>query len=406
MTYQLRIALLSILFVAGCNRAGLPARASSSVAPSVVTSNPYGSAPVQGLPNPSNPYLSSQGPSAGQWWERPYPVRFDPKSLSAAQSQLSVRGNHIANAEGEQVILRGVSIADPDKLTFDGEWSRALFEEIANWGANAVRLPIHPLPWRRRGKDWYLSRVDEAVRWANGLQLYLIIDWHSIGNLKTEMFQHPMYETTATETAAFWRSIAFRYKDVPTLAVYELFNEPTDNFIGNGSGSLGKVTWHEWAGMMEDLVDLIRGYNPSAIPLVAGLDWAYDLTPVRNAPLRREGVAYAIHPYPQKEKPKRPSPTAFRTLWQKKWGFVAERHPLIATEWGWARSNEQGAHVPAVHDQAFYGRTLVDFMAKRGISWTAWCLDPDWAPTLITNWDYELSEQGAFIKSVLQTEER
>ena len=32
--------------------------------------------------------------------------------------------------------------------------------------------------------------LDQAVDWANELGLYLILDWHSIGNLKEEKFQH------------------------------------------------------------------------------------------------------------------------------------------------------------------------------------------------------------------------
>ena len=57
--------------------------------------------------------------------------------------------------------------------------------------------------------------------------MYLIVDWHSIGNLETELFQHPQYVTSVAETANFWKSIAHRYKGVATMAVYEIFNEPT-----------------------------------------------------------------------------------------------------------------------------------------------------------------------------------
>ena len=34
----------------------------------------------------------------------------------------------------------------------------------------------------------------------------------------------------------------------------------------------------EWKKRVEDQIAIIRAYNPRVIPLVAGFDWAYDLT--------------------------------------------------------------------------------------------------------------------------------
>ena len=45
---------------------------------------------------------------------------------------------------------------------------------------------------------------------------------------------------------------------------------------------------------------MIRAYNPQAIPLVAGFDWAYDLTPLRLNPIAAEGIGYTTHPYANK----------------------------------------------------------------------------------------------------------
>jgi len=69
--------------------------------------------------------------------------------------------------------------------------------------------------------------LDQAVEWANELGLYLILDWHSIGNLKMEMYQHEMYITSLEETTIFWSSVAERYADEPAVLMYELYNEPT-----------------------------------------------------------------------------------------------------------------------------------------------------------------------------------
>jgi hypothetical protein len=38
------------------------------------------------------------------------------------------------------------------------------------------------------------------------------------------------------------------------------------------------MTWPEWKKLNEDIIRLIRSYDPEPIPLVAGFDWAYELT--------------------------------------------------------------------------------------------------------------------------------
>lgn len=337
-----------------------------------------------------------------QWWNIPYPGRFVASTLVQDQDTIRVDGNGFVNSEGKRFVFRGVSIADPDKLDLQGKWDKALFEELDRWGANHIRLPIHPIAWRQRGDAWYFARIDEAVTWANSLDMYLIIDWHSIGNLEAEMFQHPPYVTDLAETRDFWKSIAYRYKDVPTVAVYELFNEPTDNFIGAGKGSLGKANWDDWRDTLEDLIDLVYIYDSTVIPLVGGFNWAYDLSHVAERPIRREGVAYAIHPYPQKAKPDENTRAAFSGLWQKQWGYVADNYPMIATEIGWVKEDGYGSHIPVINNDGTYGPNLVRFMEERGISWTGWCFDPNWSPTMISDWDFTPTEQGRFYKEVMQ----
>lgn len=337
-----------------------------------------------------------------EWWTIPYPGRFDTALLSKKQSLISVKGNSFVDSEGNTFVFRGMNIADPDKLAREGQWAKPLFEEVHRWGANHIRLPIHPIAWRHRGSDWYFARLDEAVSWANALDMYLIIDWHSIGNLETELFQHPQYVTDIAETANFWKSIAHRYKGVATVAVYEIFNEPTDDFVGSGKGSLGKASWDAWRNTLEDLIDLIFVYDSDVIPLVAGFNWAYDLGDVADKPIRREGVAYAIHPYPQKSKPDSNTRKAFHEAWQKHWGWVAESYPVMATELGWVKEDGYGAHIPVINNDGSYGPNIVSFMEERGISWTGWCFDPAWSPTMIKDWDFTATEQGQFFKEVMQ----
>lgn len=362
----------------------------------IACSNTTNTVPAQ-APGQNHGFTGTQQ-SADEWWNIPYPQSFDAKKLERQQSLIKVQGKGFVTEDGKAFIFRGVNIADPGKLHQQGRWNKALFEEIHRWGANTIRIPIHPLSWRKYGKDWFFERLDEATLWANSLDMYLIVDWHSIGNLEAEMYQHVMYETTQKETADFWRKIALRYRTVPTIAVYEIFNEPTHNYIGTGNFSLGKASWETWRNLLEDNIDLIRLYNKNAIPLVAGYNWAYDLSPIANAPVRRDNIAYAIHPYPQKAKPQEPTKANFVALWESTWGYVADKYPLIATELGWAKETDYGAHVPVINNDGTYGPNIIEYMAKKGISYTVWIFDPDWSPVMIKDWNFTPSEQGEFFK--------
>ena len=317
-------------------------------------------------------------------------------ALSTASAQttklslVTVKGNKFNTADGKTIIFRGLDASDPDKLSKDGHWNKEYFEMVKSWGANIVRFPVHPAAWRRRGKEDYIKLLDQGVEWAGELGLYVIIDWHSIGNLRSEMYQNPMYETTRKETFEFWRTMSEHYKDNTTVACFELFNEPTVH-----GGRLGVCTWQEWKAMNEEMIVIIRANGSKAIPLVAGFNWAYDLTPVAKEPVNAEGIAYVSHPYPMKrEKPWEPK-------WTADWGFVAEKYPVILTEIGFCGPDEKGAHVPVISDES-YGDAITKYCAEKGISYTVWVFDPQWAPMLISDWNFTPTRQGRYFKKALQ----
>jgi endoglucanase len=311
-------------------------------------------------------------------------------NIFAQNSRVMVNANQFMKANGETIVFRGLDASDPFKLKKDGRWTKEYFQEIRNWGANVVRLPIHPLNWRALGKEVYLKLLDQGVQWAKETGLYVIIDWHSIGNLRSELFQDPMYETTRKETFEFWQVIASRYKDETTVAFLELFNEPTTY-----QGKLGTCTWAQWKELMEELIMIIRAYEATAIPLIAGFNWAYDLTDIASNPINADGIAYVSHPYPMKrEKP-------WKEQWTKDWGFTAEKYPLFLTEIGFCGEDERGAHVPVISDES-YGEAITTYCDERNISYSVWVFDPQWAPMLIDDWKFTPTRQGRFFKKVLQ----
>ena len=111
------------------------------------------------------------------------------------------------------------------------------------------------------------------------------------------------------------------------------------------------------------------------IPLVAGLDWAYDLTPLNIKPIEAEGIGYVTHPYANKRsKPWEPK-------WEENFGFSAPK--------GTALKDDD------------YGNLIINYLEGKGISWMAWCFDPEWGPGLLASWDYDLTGSGEFFKQAM-----
>jgi aryl-phospho-beta-D-glucosidase BglC (GH1 family) len=322
-------------------------------------------------------------------WFQDGPFRI-PKANPKAKALplIKVEGNKFVNPEGKMILFRGMSISDPDKIEHQGHWNRNHFEKVKETGAMVVRIPVHPAAWRERTPDKYLELLDQAVEWCTDLGMYIIIDWHSIGNLGMELFQNPMYNTSKQETYQFWRTISQHFVGSNTIAFYEIFNEPTTY-----RGQLGSMSWAEWKDINEKIIELIRSFDKETIPLVAGFDWAYDLTPLRDDPIDAEGIGYVTHPYENKRsKPWEPK-------WEEDFGFAADKYPVVATEFGFGL--RPGQTIDAQH----YANRIISYLESRGIGWMCWVYDPEWGPRLLKSWDtYELTESGNFFKKAMQGE--
>lgn len=311
-----------------------------------------------------------------------------PVMLQAQMPRITVQGNEFVDEAGEVFIFRGYSSSDPDNLEKKNSWNLAYFQEMKRWGANVVRFPIHPRAWRSRGQEAYMQLLDQGVEWAVANDMYVIMDWHSIGNLVAEKYLNESYYTNLEETFEFWRAITERYGDNPTVAFYELFNEPVNN------DKFGELSWKRWKSALEALIQEIRANGGEGIPLVAGFNWAYDLTPIRDQPIEVEGIAYVSHPYPQK----RTKPWVEK--WTEDWGFVKENYPMVLTEIGYCTPDDPGAHIPVISDHS-YGKAISDYSDQNNLSYIVWVFDNRWSPQLYVDDKFTPSYQGTFWKEKL-----
>ncbi len=312
-----------------------------------------------------------------------------PSSLSL----LKVKGPSIVDTSGNPVVLRGLNICYPAQLRQEGCWSESLFAQMSSWGAKLVRVPIDPDTYRRFGKEGTFALLDQAVAWSKKYGMYVIVDWHSIGNPIQGIFQDPWAEsmkTTPAEMKEFWEATAKRYKNEPVVAFYEIFNEPASiHWKG------GRLSWAEWRDLADSVIDVIYKQNPRAIPVVGGLDWAYDLKGVAAEPLRNRGVVFAAHPYPGHV------PQPWEEKWERDFGYLAKKVPVMLTEFGFDPIDQV---MPSVYKaDEDYGRRILAFAEARGMSWTAFvfCFSPGWPMQLFKDENYTPTESGAFFKGEL-----
>ncbi len=339
------------------------------------------------------------------WWREQGPGTRPYTTDATKLPRISVKGNRFVDPDGKPMLFRGLAISDPDKLEMQGHWNKAHFEQVKAMGTTLLRIPVHPIAWRERTPVEYVKLLDQAVEWATDLGMYVIIDWHSIGNMTTGVYQDPMYNTTKEEAFAFWRAMSTHFGRHNTVAFFEFFNEPA---------AFGTVSWAAWKQIVEEEIAIVRSNNAQAIPLVAGFDWAYNLTPLRDDPIEAEGIGYTVHPYANK----RPQP--WEPKWEEDFGFAAAKYPMIATEFGGfamppapGAAPAQPAAPPAgapgfggrgPGNSAAYGVAILKYLESKNISWTVWCFDPEWGPTLISDWNYTLNPSGQFIKAAMHGE--
>jgi len=206
--------------------------------------------------------------------------------------------------------------------------------------------------------------LDTAVRWSGELGLYVILDWHSIGNEVTgyapqvpELFCH-----TDAMTTNFWERVASRFKDEPHV-VFEIFNEPQN------------ISAADWRACANRLVRVIRAQQARQLIIVGGLNYGRELDWVLREPVTGEDIAYASHIFPSHA----------QSGWDRDFGNVAARYPVLITEWGFI-DRQQTANSTDKYlsgDAETYGKPLMSYLGQRGIGWVACWYDEQWQPAML-----------------------
>ena len=149
------------------------------------------------------------------------------------------------------------------------------FDIIKSWGFNVVRLPFYyglleddtaPGQLRPGAFQW----LDRAIAMAAQAGIYVIVDMHGApGGQSTNQCtghgdQNKLWLPENRKRAAFlWKKIAERYRDNPTVAAYDLLNEPYGDYHGEPPDSTIVTT-------MDELVHAAREVDQRHLIFCAG----------------------------------------------------------------------------------------------------------------------------------------
>ncbi len=246
-----------------------------------------------------------------------------------------INGNKILDESDNQVIFRGLCAVDPiiqHELTeiqggYCYEWGKEYYSQIKNWNATIIRLSIHPGSWRTYGVTKCLKILDDTLNLCHELELYVYLDFHSIGFPPTEEYssEWDSFMTNKTEILSFWDNISEHFVDNNVVVMYELFNEPVYPNMETGWNDVHTAAWEDWKTFVHSVIDVIRENDPDSICMVGGLQWAYDLTYANLSPIERPNIVYSTHPYPEAN-------ALFS--WNSSFGILSSFYPVFATEFG------------------------------------------------------------------------
>ena len=238
--------------------------------------------------------------------------------LLPTQTFLRAKGHDFVNEKGEIVFLRGVGLGNwlltegymwkfggfgdrprrIEKIVEDhiGKQNAEIFwkeyrknyiseadiQKIAELGYNSVRPALNARVFMSEKApyefiDEGFELLDNLIEWCAKYNLYVIIDMHGAPGGQTgqniddspntlpELFMDVKYQDLLEK---LWVKIADRYKDNPTVAAYDLLNEPLPE---NGSAEKYK---HLLVPLYERLIKAIREVDKKHMFTLEGYNWS------------------------------------------------------------------------------------------------------------------------------------
>lgn len=155
---------------------------------------------------------------------------------------------------------------------------------IKSCGATVVRLPVNYRHFERDDLPFHylekgFARLDQAVRWCEKYGLYVIIDLHAVQGWQNPDWHcdNPSRQTLfwaqkqfQDRFVALWEEFARRYQGNPTIAGYNVMNEPVTNAPFGRFTSQYMPDWKIMNHIYRRVINAIRAIDPDAIIFLEG----------------------------------------------------------------------------------------------------------------------------------------
>ncbi len=261
-------------------------------------------------------------------------------NLLEAKGVLRTRGQDIVDESGKRILLRGVGLgnwllpegymwrfgqlgdrprriekivsdligqenADRFWLEFRKHYiTEADIKRISELGFNSVRPALNARRFLTEGEDaCYVDEgfelLDNLIKWCRKYDIYVIIDMHGApgGQTGTNIDDSPrdepelfMDERNQERLINLWVKIANLYKNEPTVAAYDLLNEP----LPQRTGAADKYK-DQLEPLYKRITEAIRQVDNKHMITLEGADWSNDWS-VFSKPFD-DNVFYQFHYY-------------------------------------------------------------------------------------------------------------
>jgi endoglucanase len=230
----------------------------------------------------------------------------------------------LSNLKAQHIIRSHISRIIGEKKTeqFYQSWrdnavTKADIDAMARWGFNSVRLPMHwnlfikdvpvtattgRIVWNEEG----FRRVDALIAWVKANNMFLILDLHAapggqgqdIAISDRDPHKPSLWDSRENQAKmiALWSEIARRYKDEPTIAGYDLLNEPNWGFQGKEDKGGCRETGNEpLRDLYERTIRAIRAIDTHHMLIIEGNCWGNNYAGL--LPVADSNTTLSFHKY-------------------------------------------------------------------------------------------------------------
>lgn len=193
--------------------------------------------------------------------------------------KLHVDGIQLIDEHNKAVQLYGMSSWGQHKPEF---MTKETFETLkVDWHTNCVRLALYVMPphgYLGEKKDEHKATIYSAIDAAIELGMYVIVDWHVLGEKSPLVYMD--------ESVKFFTELTAKYGNTPNI-LYEICNEP------NGP----EGCWDNIFEYAQTIIPVIRKGAPDSVILVGTPSWSQEVDKPVLKPLDFKNIMYSLHFY-------------------------------------------------------------------------------------------------------------